>query len=195
MHLLITLLLGHLLADFPLQTNGLAKLKKKSLGGVFLHVLIYMTITALLLRAPFTYWPLIVGLGAVHFTIDTLKMYCNLKNEVLCFVIDQILHFITVALAVVLAYRTWNEVPVGILSNHVLIGTFLCAFVMALMVFCWVWANSLNEEQLKRHYLLPWIKQQMLVLEQRMGLALIGLIFAPAILRMFGTMVQIVLKY
>ncbi|NJO07801.1 MAG: DUF3307 domain-containing protein, partial [Chloroflexaceae bacterium] len=46
MHLLITLLLAHLFADFPLQTNRLARLKRTSLKGVLIHVLIYMVVTA-----------------------------------------------------------------------------------------------------------------------------------------------------
>lgn len=82
MHLLTTLLLAHLLADFPLQTNALAKLKRASLTGVFIHVLIYVLITTLVMREPARYWALIGGLGGVHFLIDSIKMrYTHEQHE------------------------------------------------------------------------------------------------------------------
>lgn len=59
MNLLMTLLLAHLFADFPLQSNSLARLKETRIMGVFLHVLVHVAVTACLLKtAPSTgyYW-------------------------------------------------------------------------------------------------------------------------------------------
>lgn len=177
MHLLTTLLLAHLFADFPLQTNGLAKLKKSSLTGVFIHVMIYMVVTALLLQDPFHYWPLVLGLTAAHFIIDAGKTICKLKSEVYCFILDQGLHFATVAFAAYLAHQYWSPAPVGILPNTFLLSAFLCAFGLAIMVLCWIWTNGLSEEEVNRHIFLRWVKERMLILEQRVGLVLLILVF------------------
>lgn len=178
MHLLTTLLLAHLLADFPLQTNALAKLKRVSLTGVLIHVLVYVLITALIIREPIRYWVLIVGLGIVHFLIDSLKLRYQHWLETFYFVIDQCLHLISIAIATYLAIIYYPELPQSILPYDVTLFAVCCAFILAFMVFCWVWVNSLKEEQVKRHCLLQWAKHQMLDLEQRMGLLLIGVVFA-----------------
>lgn len=182
MHLLMTLLLAHLFADFPLQTNRLAQWKRSSLNGVLIHVFIYIVVTALLLQQPLYYWPLIIGLGVVHFIIDAIKVICNIKDEVRWFVIDQCLHFTTVIGAVYLSYQFWSPLPVGILPNGLLHISFIGAFTLAVMVLFWVWANGLSEDQLKQNTVLCWIKHQMLTLEQRTGLILIALVFVGQLL-------------
>lgn len=176
MHLLITLLLAHLLADFPLQSNRLARLKQSSLRGVFIHVLIYMVATAFLLRQPLQYWPLVLSLGIAHFVIDAVKIVCKSQRAILCFVIDQIMHVSTVVVAVYWAQRVWQPMPRGILADHLLVPAFVCSLLLATMVFCWVWTNDLSEEQLKRYFLLRWVKSEILLLEQRVGLVLIGIV-------------------
>jgi len=178
MHLFTTLLLAHLFADFPLQTNGLAKLKRESLAGVFLHVLVYIAITTWVIREPLTYWPLILGLGVVHFLIDALKVHCPQTVGTFYFLIDQCLHFLSIGVATFLALRWWANPPHSNLPYDVVRIALGCALVLAGMVFCWVWVNNLNEEQVQQHFLLRWTKQQMLVLEQRMGLVLLGCVFA-----------------
>lgn len=178
MHLLTTLLLAHLFADFPLQTNALAKLKKTSLTGVFIHVLIYVLITSLVIREPARYWALIGGLGTIHFLIDSLKTRQSQSVETFYFVIDQCLHFLSIGIATCLTFFYYPEPPQSILPYGVVLVGVGFALVLAFMVFCWVWVNSLNEEQVKRHYFLQWAKHQMLELEQRIGLLLIGFVFA-----------------
>ncbi|MEZ4731139.1 MAG: DUF3307 domain-containing protein [Caldilineaceae bacterium] len=178
MHLLTTLLLAHLFADFPLQFNSLAKLKKESLTGVFLHVLIYVAITAWTIEEPLTYWPLIVGLGIVHFLIDALKIRLPPTVETFYFLIDQGLHFISIGIATLAAFHVWATPPRSVVPNHVAMIALGCALVLASMVFCWVWVNNLNEEHVQRHFVLRWVKQQMLSLEQRIGLVLVGFVFA-----------------
>ncbi len=178
MHLFTTLLLAHLFADFPLQTNGLAKLKKERLAGVFLHVLVYIVITAWVIHEPLHYWPLILGLGIVHFLIDALKTHCARTLETFYFVIDQCLHVSSIGIATFFALRWWAESPQSRLPYNVVLMALGYALILASMVFCWVWVNSLSEEHVQQHSLLRWTKQQMLVLEQRMGLVLLGFVFA-----------------
>ena len=202
MHLLTTLLLAHLLADFPLQTNALAKLKRASLTGVFIHVLIYVLITTLVMREPARYWALIGGLGGVHFLIDSIKMrYTHEQHEqvlprqcahiftcafplsqqsleICYFVLDQCFHFLSIGLAAYLATVCYAKLPQSILPYEITLVAVGFALLLAFMVFCWVWVNSLSEEQVKRHIVLQWAKHQMLALEQSIGLLLIGFIFA-----------------
>ena len=47
MNLLAALLLGHLIGDFPLQTNQIYRLKSKSWLGIVLHAVVHVVITAL----------------------------------------------------------------------------------------------------------------------------------------------------
>jgi hypothetical protein len=147
MQLLTTLLLAHLFADFPLQTNGLAKLKKESLLGVFLHVLVYVIITALFLADPLRYWELIGALGIVHFLIDALKTRYKQTFEPYYFVFDQCLHFLSIAFATYLALLYYQQPPATIVPFGVVTVALVCALLLALMVFCWVWVNSLTEER------------------------------------------------
>ena len=178
MHLFATLLLAHLFADFPLQTNGLAKLKKERLVGVFLHVLVYVAITTMVLHEPLHNWPLIVGLGIVHFFIDALKAHCPPKLETFYFVIDQALHLLSIAIATYLTLYWWATPPQSSLSYTLVCVALGFALILAGMVFCWVWVNNLSEEQVQQHFLLCWIKWQLLGLAQRIGLVLLCVVFA-----------------
>lgn len=194
MHLLTTLLLAHLFADFPLQTNGLAKLKKESLAGVFLHVLVYIAITTLFLVHPFDYWVLIVGLGIVHFCIDALKTRYKQTFEPYYFVFDQCLHLLSIGLATYLALTYYYPPPTSIVPPGVATIALICALLLAFMVFCWVWVNSLSEERVQNHFLLKWAKHQMLELEQRIGLVLIGFVFAGPTYQWLTNLFQVMLK-
>lgn len=177
MNLLLTLLLAHLFADFPLQTNRLARLKMNSLKGVLIHVLIYIGVTALLLQQPLQYWPLILGLGGIHFMIDAAKTIYATKHVVIYFVVDQLLHFISMVIATYLAYQFWPTAPAGVLPAYWLHIALLCAFVPALIVLSWVWANELSDEAVQANGLLQWVKHQALSFEQNVGLVLLLLIF------------------
>lgn len=194
MHLLTTLLLAHLFADFPLQTNGLAKLKKESLTGVFLHVLVYITITTLFLVHPQRYWMLILGLGITHFLIDALKTRYKQTFEPYYFVFDQCLHFLSIAIATYLALFYYPHPPESIVPDDIIMIALFCTLPLAFMVFCWVWVNSLNEERVQNHLLLKWAKHQMLNLEQRIGLVLVGFVFASPTYQWVTNLLQVMLK-
>jgi hypothetical protein len=118
----------------------------------------------------------VVGLGAIHFVIDALKIAYNIKSEVRYFVLDQSLHFLSVLVATYLASQFWTTMPVGILPDTLLYLSFTCAFTLAIIVLCWVWTNGLSEEQVRRYMLLHWVKYRALAFEQRIGFALFALI-------------------
>ncbi|MCI0398497.1 MAG: DUF3307 domain-containing protein, partial [Chloroflexi bacterium] len=73
MDTLATLLLAHLIADFPLQTNRIYALKIRSNAGIALHVGIHLAVTILLLKNALADWLLLLILAVSHFTLDWLK--------------------------------------------------------------------------------------------------------------------------
>ncbi|MEZ4732600.1 MAG: DUF3307 domain-containing protein [Caldilineaceae bacterium] len=190
MHLFITLLIAHLFADFPLQTNKLAKLKETHWVGVLLHVLVHMAVTMLLIRNSQTYWPLIGGIGVVHFVIDGLKLLCPAKKGVLYFLLDQLLHLLTLAIASYIAQQVWHTFHPGILPDQWLLLILFAALIPALMVLFWIWTNTLNQEYVAQISVLYWTKHQLLGLEQRIGLVIIGFVFAESVFYTLAGMVE-----
>src|SRR5690606_27510716 len=70
----LALWLAHLLADFPLQTNRVFRLKIASNAGLALHVAIHLLMTVLLVQQPARHLSLLLVLGVVHFLIDWTKL-------------------------------------------------------------------------------------------------------------------------
>lgn len=100
------LISSHLLGDFVFQPEKLVFYKMKNIKGVFLHVLIHF-ITGNLVLLPFIMngysWLILVNFGICffHFWIDQAKINYDLKhdNKVQPFVIDQLLHLLTILVA------------------------------------------------------------------------------------------------
>jgi hypothetical protein len=110
MHLLLCLLLGHFLGDFPLQTNHVFAAKIRGWPGVALHAGLVGGITMLLI------WPyglaVIAGVAVVtvlHGAIDQAKIVITRKKPgfpISAFLLDQGIHL---GLLVLLAY--WAGFP------------------------------------------------------------------------------------
>lgn len=189
-NLLITLLIAHLFADFPLQTNALAQLKEKSWSGVLLHVLVHVIVTALLIHDAFSYWPLILGIGSVHFVIDCFKLFWTAKKGVTYFLFDQLLHLATLVIAAYLAQQEWSTTPVGILPPEWLFPILSGAFIPAIMVLLWIWTNSLSHEFLAQSSLRYWAKRQILSIEQSIGIVLFLFVYLQPSLYSFVDVIQ-----
>ncbi len=178
MQLFLTLLLAHLFADFPLQSNALARFKSVHIGGVLLHAVIYTIVTALLIDRWQSYWPLVIGLGVVHFAIDAGKSRLCKNVEGICtFLLDQWLHLVTMLLATVLTYGYWHTVPVGIIPAPWLTIALFAAFIPALIVGYWVWATGSGYDYVKRNAWLHQLYGRALVIEQRFGMVVLIVIF------------------
>lgn len=182
MDLLITLLIAHLFADFPLQTNALAKYKEMYWQGVLLHVLVHIAVMTFLIQDSRHYWPLILSIGVVHFAIDLFKLFWWGRKGITYFLLDQALHIGTLLLAVYSAQQVWQPVPTGILPVPLLWPILSGACIPALMVLFWVWTNTLSQEYIAQVQFLRWAQRQLLRLEQRLGQALIGLVFLEFVL-------------
>lgn len=102
--MLIRLLLAHIIADFPLQTNSIYNWKEKSKLGILLHVSIHF-LTSYFILYKFLNLKLlgvITLITIIHFSQDWIKLYLQNKfeifNRISAFILDQILHFCVIFL-------------------------------------------------------------------------------------------------
>ena len=96
-----TLALAHLIADYPLQTDGLVRAKVRW-TGVALHATVHLLVMTILSgRASLRIWPALLALAAAHFTIDMTKSavgHYRPRQVIVPYVIDQLLHIASLAL-------------------------------------------------------------------------------------------------
>lgn len=101
---LVIFILAHLVGDFLLQTDKIAKEKASSVKGVFIHSLI-VSLVQMLFLSVFGVRGIISGFlsGSIHFFVDTMKLYINKKpffknKQTLYFLFDQAIHMIIILL-------------------------------------------------------------------------------------------------
>lgn len=140
MQLFATLLLGHLIADFPLQTDWVVQFKKRHITGLALHAGIHVGVTALLIQDPFYRWPILVILGLSHFATDWLKLRFTTYSQAPGFLIDQAAHLGVILL---IAKRT-PELAV-VLPSWVLYPAVLVGMAPAIAMFLLILANDLGQ--------------------------------------------------
>ena len=161
----ITLLLGHLLGDFPLQTNKVFKLKTQGNFGLSIHVAIHLLVTAILIHQPWRYWPVLLVLGLAHFMTDWIKLNYPGKNQAIGFVLDQLIHYITILLI-----SNWVPDLPAILPIWIMIPAIALAFIPAIMTFFWVWANQVKQINLENEPVcITWASVSLLPISQRLG--------------------------
>jgi hypothetical protein len=89
---------GHLIGDFVLQTNKIAKLKTSSKRGLFVHALIVaLSQVAVLIYFGIMGVTAAIIKGIIHFFIDDLKNKFNGRynsSQTLMFVADQLVHLV-----------------------------------------------------------------------------------------------------
>ncbi len=104
--ILAHLILAHLLGDFVFQPSSLVLWKMKNYKGTLVHVLIHFIVSSLVLL-PYLIngylwliW-IILAVCLAHFFIDLAKISYDLRHDkkVRPFVIDQLLHFLTLLVA------------------------------------------------------------------------------------------------
>jgi hypothetical protein len=107
MTLFYRLLLSHLIADFPLQTDEIAKWKSRDIEGIFAHCVIFGLITFILtvpyLVATTGIIMVIIALSLWHLLQDWVKVVLikrSKQNNIYFFLADQLLHLISLAVAV-----------------------------------------------------------------------------------------------
>ena len=140
MHLLATLLLGHLIADFPLQTDWVVQFKKRHITGLALHAGIHVGVTALLIQDPFHHWSILVILGLAHFATDWLKLRFTVHSQAPGFLIDQAAH-----LGVIVLIARWASELAVVLPSWVLYPAALVGMAPAIAMFLLILANDLGQ--------------------------------------------------
>ncbi|HHX55297.1 MAG TPA: DUF3307 domain-containing protein [Clostridiales bacterium] len=119
----IVFLLGHILGDFYLQSDKMARNKEQSIRWVFIHGMVYLT-SMIFVILPFISYELVKGVilaSILHFLIDIIKYIYfskiitrankSIELERDIFFLDQALHFIClVIVAYLLAYS--NELVI-----------------------------------------------------------------------------------
>jgi len=103
--MLQAMFLAHLLGDYVLQTDKLARWKSRSLWGVAAHGGV-VTLCTWLCSLPFAldWWPYALGLGAFHTLIDVVRVKIGKVGPALTlflFLGDQAVHAASIVLAVV----------------------------------------------------------------------------------------------
>jgi hypothetical protein len=103
MHLFYRLLLAHIVADFPLQTNQIFKIKNNTQWGVLFHTLIVL-IFSILFTFPYLEDPKVIIILLViflsHTLIDKLKLEHSKKTDkafTRVLLLDQSLHIAVIA--------------------------------------------------------------------------------------------------
>lgn len=135
------MLLAHLVGDYLLQTNAMARWKSESLKGVLVHGSIVLVVTVLF-ALPFdpAWWPWALAIGLIHIAVDGIKFRLGNKFNVLAlFLLDQATHLSVIMIALIwsgkLAPPAVNSLLAGLAANPVL--SFVMAYVF-LTVPSWV---------------------------------------------------------
>lgn len=168
MDVLATLLLAHLIADFPLQTNWVFKIKTQSSWGIAVHVGIHLLVTAVLIKEPITYWLMLASLGVVHFIIDWVKLRLPARQQTPGFILDQIAHLLTLLLIAIAI----PAIPV-LLPTWLLYPVLALTLIPALLTCLWVLANDLRNQPTPTWPPVEWASQNLLRASQHIGFLLV----------------------
>lgn len=113
--------LAHLIADFLLQPNWLARLKEKKKIGLAIHTAVHAAaLAALVLPHSTTAWAVIAIIALLHGVIDQLKIFVQKHYAVsfeTAFAADQAAHLLVLAFFVrfgQLTYPGWWLTEAGI---------------------------------------------------------------------------------
>ena len=174
MSLFLTLLLSHLVADFPLQWNALVRMKQNGQLGLLLHALIHVGVATLLLQNPMQQLPLLLTLGLIHWLIDWTKVSLPNTNSVLGFLADQAAHLLRLLLIISSSGFLTSTGPVVVLPQTILYPAVMYGAILGTMVFIWVWSNTLSEDVIQSFPIIQWTRAEMLLRSQQLGMAFVG---------------------
>lgn len=125
MFLFYRLLLAHIIADFPLQTSQIFKVKMNTEWGVILHTIIVL-IFSILFTFPYLENPKVIAVLLIiflsHTIIDKLKLKYSKKTNtpnLKIFLIDQVLH---ISIIVILTFNFTEKVLLTSPFNNVFLS-------------------------------------------------------------------------
>lgn len=174
-----TLLLAHLIADFPLQTNWVFKVKTQSSWGVGVHVGIHLLATAVLIQNPLAYWPALLFLGVAHFVTDWVKLRLPARTQTPGFVLDQGVHWFTLLLIAVVV----PDMPV-LLPSWLLYPVLALTMIPAFLTCLWILANDLRNLPTPTWPPVEWASKNLLRTSQIIGFGMVLLVGTSSLLAM-----------
>lgn len=137
--MVIAMLLAHLVGDYVLQWDRLARWKEQEFAGVFVHSLIILAVT-FGFSLPFhqgIWWQGILFIAGTHFLVDWYQQRVKFPIlPLIRFSIDQILHFTFIFVALIFGgYLQINSLALGLQQSLVAspIGTQLLAIAFVTM--------------------------------------------------------------
>lgn len=162
MNVALYLLIGHFLADYPLQTNWVAQ-KKGSNGFAFLTHLLTHLLTYVLILSPFLYekkvWVAIGFVFLIHAFTDKIKLIYQKKSRstFLAYLIDQFTH---VSSALLASVWVGDLAPACDPISPLYIDISFLLFILTLLIFTyfydvtmWAYQTSKNSNlPFKRNY-------------------------------------------
>lgn len=161
----LALLLAHLLADFPLQTNRIFRLKIAGNLGLGLHVLIHIIVAAVLLRQPGRYLNLLFVLGLAHYVTDWIKVRFPGDPQWPGFLLDQLAH-----LAAITLLSLWWPNVTAVLPLWIMLPLLVLVLLPALFMLLWVWANDMQQQtRFQKSASIHWASDRLLTVSQRTG--------------------------
>ena len=178
MTIFATLLLAHLLGDFPLQTNRIFRMKIQGAKGLALHAAIHVLVTALLIRNFWQVWPTLLALGVLHYLTDWGKLRYANNPLTPGFILDQAIHVLTLMFLTALTPQIIPVFPLWFL-----IPAIALALIPASLTFAYVWAS----DQCQADPLLPpatirWACDRLLPLSQKTGWIIVAMLIGVGLL-------------
>lgn len=161
MIILLKLLLAHLVGDFVLQPRLWVEDKESKKGKspkLYLHTFMHGVLLMLVLW-DLNYWPVVLILMLTHGTIDCIKVYAQKKeSRTRWFIIDQLLHLISIGIVWIFFYRPdlnfqfWiNSEYIWVFAIALLFITYVSNIIIKVLLSNWSKAiNISNEESLSR---------------------------------------------
>jgi len=157
--LFIKLILAHFIGDFLLQPQKWVVHKethKHKSKFLYWHILVHLGALILVLQANFSYWLGILIIIISHYIIDVIKLHLKpALNNRLLFGLDQLAHFIIIALVVSIyePYQfTINSLynPAFLLLITSLLGvTVVSSIIMRTIISKWYLKEDSNDESLE----------------------------------------------
>ena len=161
MIILLKLLLAHLIGDFVLQSKlwvADKETKRAKSPKLYLHTLLHGALIMLVLW-DLDYWLVALILMITHGTIDCIKLYAQKEtNRTRWFVIDQLLHLISIVVVWIVFYRPDLDLKFWLTNEYfwvyvtaLLFITYVSNIVIKVLLSNWSTAiNSGSEESLSK---------------------------------------------
>lgn len=131
-------ILAHLIGDFVLQTNKVAKMKAKSQKGLVLHFCLIAGAQMILLGIFYGWTGVLVAfiIALIHWLIDAIKIKytSGLKYQTIYFLVDQSMHLLTILGVAWLLKPGAGKYEINLLMVNLCIAVIIAVYVLSILV-------------------------------------------------------------